>query len=193
MSIIGGIAPEGLIAVLHAGFNLMAEMTGAQGQPTKVGHYANYFASRRLDPRDVLVAIDDIMGSWQKPYWPSPEKIAEKASQIASRRRALTSAGLDTAAQMEIATLNERETTWERRQAEGDAWCAEHYDECLDIARLIDEEVDRVVKAKPTGLMASLKDYRNAWREGAVLGAIFKKISESALKAERLKQFENNR
>lgn len=187
MSVGVDVAPTGTIAHLRLSFELMADMTGSAATPAKMNQYAKYMTDHHIALNDVRLAVADMLNTWQKPFWPSPESIGAKAREIAAHRAFRESPGGLQSVEIEQHTLRERQRAWEERCYEAEQWCSTREEEALEVAKEVEHDIQARIERSPKGFLATNKAYREAWREGAMVGTIMRRIGEQELKLVRLR------
>lgn len=165
-------------AHLRDSFRLLAEVTGNQDTDVKMHLYASHIADSHLPLADVITAIRDLLTTWQKPFWPSPEAIVAKARETSKRRRAAHGITAPSEAEVEREAAILRDQQWDRRRGEAEIFCEAHPEICHEIIAGVDADIARAILAGRSPKLADNRVYRNAYRAGAIVSGLLKRSGE---------------
>lgn len=171
---------EGKIAALEPSFLIMAEMTGKDATASVVGLYAKHFVDEGLAMNDVNIAVETIMVSWQKPYWPSPEIITLKTREYI---RQSGSGFRDVSREIHAWSLEEGARQWEHRVQMANEWRVQNATRFKPLVRSVDSY--GAVFLKHLAWMAESQSYRKAFRDGAVVQACNNEVGIDERKIQR--------
>lgn len=157
---------EGKIAALAPSFLIMAEMTGKDATASVVGLYTKHFVDEGLAMNDVNIAVETIMVSWQRPYWPSPEIITVKAREYVRRSG---SGFRDVSLEIHAWSLEEGARQWEHRVHMANEWRTSNPTRFKPLLRSVDSYGS--VFLEQLAWMAESQSYRKAFRDGTVVQA----------------------
>lgn len=157
---------EGKITALAPSFLIMAEMTGKDATASVVGLYTKHFVDEGLAMNDVNVAVETIMVSWQRPYWPSPEAITLKTREYA---RQSSSAFRDRFIEIHSWSLEEGLRQWEHRVHMANEWRVHNPTRFKPLLQSVDSYGS--VFLERLAWMTESQSYRKAFRDGAVVQA----------------------
>lgn len=157
---------EGKIAALAPSFLIMAEMTGKESTAYMMGFYAKHFVEEGLTMNDVNIAVETIMVSWQKPYWPSPEMITVKTREC---MRQSSSGFRDRFLEIHAWSLEEGSRQWEHRVQMANDWRTRNPTRFKPLLQSVDSYGS--VFLEQLAWMTGSQSYRKAFRDGTVVQA----------------------
>lgn len=177
---------EGKIKALEPSFRLMADMTGKASTADLVGFYAEYFAINHLAPDTVNETVREMLLTWDKRAWPTPEQIAVKTRERSRRERSAGNGGFDHEAFDAVFKLSQLEQ-WEHRLDMANTWRLANPTRFKTVLARVDRDSDPL---KRLTWVQESEHYRKAFRDGAVVQACNTQAGIDERKAQRLKEAE---
>lgn len=159
------------LAALAQAFALLTDATGKSKGPELLALYAEHFAQRGVSAASVIRAVRRIVVDWDRAYWPSPEYIAVDALRLmrADRYPHTSSADMRDVADAMDATAYRQ---WEDRKERARAIYQRDPERGREIVARVTAEMQQEIKNRPRGMMATNVQYREAWRDGAIVGGL---------------------
>ncbi|MGI8766598.1 MAG: hypothetical protein ACR2KM_08810 [Gemmatimonadaceae bacterium] len=150
---------------------ILADTTGSAPSEDTLDVYVQHFRDLKLMPEAVNQAVRRIAVDWDKSWWPRADYIAQITRKmqtdvmnemhgIRSRRQEMEDVSNDAASR-----------DWQDREHRANEWFKANPEKGARIIADIDRDIALVVKTEPGGRMATKPKYRDAYREGAIVGA----------------------
>lgn len=171
----------GKIAALQASFQLMEEMTGSPSSATKVGLYANYFAEQKLAMYFVGRAVEEIMFTHAKGFWPTPEQIAARAREL-QRRDDARDSFRDIMGHLEEVFAQADAAKWEHRVTMANEWRQANPTTFKTVLRKVDQTCASI---QLLTWVRESAEYRKSFRDGAIIQACNNQAAREERIAER--------